>query len=233
MSDPARLAPRRLLAAIGRRVWSRLELCIYSRTADRIRELPNPGRLHRDRWQDLAQLRAWSYPQLTREQYLDALEGRRGSGVQHLYSLVEDGVLVHYGWLISPQERAPDEAIGLAFIPPPRSAGLWDYFTHPTARGRGLYGDSLRQCMHDAVAIDGAQEVFIYVYANNAVSRRVIEKAGFEYRGSLVMERRLFFTRRYATCASGQLEVRELAGGRPAHVVCRARRAEPGTLATI
>ena len=214
-----RLTSRRLLAAVRRRLWSRRELRIYACSAERILTLPNPARLSRDRWKDLQCCEAWSYENLSRDEYLAVVEERRRSGGHHMYSLVEDGVLVHYGWLTSRQERAPDAAIGLVFIPPPDSAALWDYYTHPVARGRGLYRDSLRQCMHDAVTIDGARHVFIYVYGDNDVSRHAIEKAGFEYQGSLVLERRLFSTRRYATFAAQPLDVRVAAEDRPARAI--------------
>lgn len=214
-----RLTPAKLLSALRNRLRLRIELRIYSCTAEEIQALPASSRLSRDRWEDLDSMRTWSYPNMTREAYLAEVEQRRRSGEHHLYSLVENGLLVHYGWLTSPQERAPDAAIGLVFVPPPASAALWDYYTDPVARGRGLYSESLRQCMHDAVAIDGAREVFIYVYADNLISRRAIEKAGFHYRGSLVMERRFFLTRRYATYVNQPLDVRLLSRDTPARVI--------------
>jgi RimJ/RimL family protein N-acetyltransferase len=215
----ARFTPRRILGAIARRLWHRREQYIFACPAERIRALPHPRRLRRDHWSDLLACEAWSYDHMPRDQYLAILDERRRSGLHHLYSLLENGTLVHYGWITSRQERAPDAALGLAFIPPAESAALWDYFTHPIARGRGLYGDSLHQCMHDAVELDGARYVFIYVYSDNAVSRRAIEKAGFEYWGSLVMERRFFRTIRYATSAGAALDVRLLPEETPARVV--------------
>ena len=224
-----RLTPRRLLKALRNRLWLRRELRIFVCSAERIRQQPNPARLSRDRFEDLDRCTAWSYGNMSREEYLAHVDERRRSGAHHLYSLVENGVLVHYGWLTSRQERAPDAAIGLAFVPPPDSAGLWDYYTHPSARGRGLYADSLRQCMHDAVEIDGARQVFIYVYGDNAVSERAIRRAGFVCHGSLVIERRLFRTKRYATFADRPFEVRLLQDDRPAPAV----RVTPATPARV
>lgn len=206
----------RILSAAWRRVWHRRELRIYACTTEQIRHLPRARHCSRDRWDDLRFCDRWSYEHLTRDQYLAVLERRRREGKHHLYSVVEEGVLVHYGWVTYPQERAPDAALGLEFIPPQGSAALWDYFTHPRARGRGLYLRTLWQCLHDAVEIDGAQHAFIYVYADNVISRRVIEKAGFEYRGSLVLERRFLRTHRYATYVGEPLNVRLLACGRSA-----------------
>lgn len=206
----------RLITAVRRRLWFRRELRIYCCTADQIRQLPRSSVCRRDQWADLEACDAWSYQHLTREAYLAIARQRQAEGAHHLYSRVERGTLVHYGWTTMPQERAPDAALGLEFIPPAGSAALWDYFTHPAARGRGLYLESLRQCLHDAVELDGATQAFIYVDAANGPSRRVIERAGFSYRGSLVSVRRLLWTRRYATWVGEPFEVRLLGSGRPA-----------------
>jgi RimJ/RimL family protein N-acetyltransferase len=214
----SQLTPAKLVMGIRRRLWSRRELCIYMCPGERVRMLPRPQRCERDRWGDLQCCAAWSFGNRTREEYLADLDERRQMPGTHLYSIVQDGVLVHSGWMAARQERAPDEELGLVFMPPPESAALWDYFTHPSARGRGLYRDSLWQCMHDAVEIEGARRVFIYVYSNNAISRHAIEKAGFEYYGSLILERRLFRARRYATSPHDSLDVRLLSGNRRAAI---------------
>lgn len=208
---------RRIVSAVKRRAWSRRELRIYVCSAEQVHTLPRASHCRRDHWDDLRFCDQWSFDDLTREQYLAILEQRRQAGIHHLYSLVENQILVHYGWVTYPQERAPDAALGLEFIPPPGSAALWDYFTHPAARGRGLYLHTLWQCLHDAIELDGARQAFIYVYADNAISRHVIEKAGFRYRGSLVLQYRLFTRRRYATFVGDPLDVRLLGSGRPAH----------------
>jgi RimJ/RimL family protein N-acetyltransferase len=205
-----------IVRRVRRRLWNRRELLVYRCTPEQIERLPRSSQCSRDRWEDLERCSAWSYGHLTRAEYLEVLQQRRREGVHHLYSFVENGTLVHYGWLSFPQERAPDAALGLELVPPRGSAVLWDYFTHPSARGRGLYLRTLWQCLHDAVAIDGARQVFIYVYADNDASRRVIERAGFEYQGSLVAERRILRTRRYSTYVTAPLDVHLLDTGAPA-----------------
>ncbi len=207
---------QRFLQAAERRLRDRRALLIYCCTAEEIRHLPYSSHSRRDAWDDLNYLDAWSYADCTRDQYLALLRTRGEEGPHHLYSVVDDGTLVHYGWLTYPQLRAPDAALGLEFVPPDGSAALWDYFTHPRARGRGLYLNTLRQCLHDAVDLDGARQVFIYVYADNTISKHVIEKAGFTYRGSLVRETNFGRTRRYATFAGEPLDVRLLDSGRQA-----------------
>lgn len=213
------LTARRLGSAVRRRVWSRTEQRIYRLSAAAIAALPHPRICNRDRWEDLQFCTAWSYGHLSRDQYLASAECRRQSGGQHLYSLVENGVLIHYGWLQVRQTRSPDLATGMVFVPPAESSALWDFFTHPVARGRGLYGSTLLQCLHDAVELDGARQVYIYTTADNSASRHVIEKIGFEHVGSLCRDRRLLRSRRYAVAHHGSLDVRLLPDESPARVL--------------
>jgi RimJ/RimL family protein N-acetyltransferase len=105
---------------------------------------------------------------------------RLGNG-HHLYSRVEDGTLVHYGWLIERQQRAFLPEISQSVEMPDGSAVLFDYYTHPAYRGRGYYNASLRQMAHDAAEIPGTNSIVIGVVADNAASRKGIENAGFEY----------------------------------------------------
>jgi RimJ/RimL family protein N-acetyltransferase len=102
----------------------------------------------------------------------------------HVYTFVEEGRLVHYGWLIERQQKSHLSEVGHDFYLPPDSAVLTDFYTHPAARGKGLYQQSLRQMLHDAALIPGTKHIFIGVLADNGPSRHVIEKVGFEYRFS-------------------------------------------------
>ncbi len=104
---------------------------------------------------------------------------------EHLYSRVEDGVLVHYGWLADQQADSFFPEIGANYTYPPDSAVLYDFYTDPSARGRGYYQQSLRQMIADAAAKPGVAHIYISVRAENAPSRHVIEKAGFAYEASL------------------------------------------------
>lgn len=204
-SAPRRL-PLRLAGALKRRLWYTRELRVYCYTAERIKALPNPMLLSRDRFADLDYYERTEAEQLSPDEYRELARTRMARG-EHLYTLVEAGKLLHYGWLIERQTRGEDAALGQVFFPPPESAVLTDYFTHPAARGRGLYYQSLCQVLHDARALAHASQAYIYVFGHNRPSRHVIEKVGFEYVGSLLKERRLLTTRRYAV-ANGDTEFR-------------------------
>jgi RimJ/RimL family protein N-acetyltransferase len=95
-----------------------------------------------------------------------------------LYTRVSDGRLLHYSWMIPRQARSASEW-GQPIDLEPESAVLFDDYTHPLARGRGLHAASLRQRARDAVERFGAAWVYISVLAENLPSRRNIERAGF------------------------------------------------------
>ena len=100
------------------------------------------------------------------------------------YTVVEDGALVHFGWLTPRLVESNVTEVGARVKLPPQSSVLWDYWTDPTRRGRGLYKRSLKQMCRDA-ALTGAERVYIVVLADNAPSRRAIENVGFSYEGSI------------------------------------------------
>ena len=177
-------------------MWHRLELRVYCCPVERIARLPRVTTMRRDCLEDLEHYEATDADQMAPEAYREAARQRRAQG-HHLYTAVEDGRLVQYGWLIDRQARGEDAALGQVFFPPPDSAALYDHYTHPRARGRGLHFAGLCQRLHDAVDLAGAQRAFTYVYSGNTASRRGVERAGFEHVGSLVTERRLLMRRRY------------------------------------
>ncbi len=192
-------APRELPILLWRAVrgifWTRLESRFYVMTAERARGLPDPRPCRRDCFDDLNYFERFSYYQRSPEGYRELAEERRRDGT-HLYTAVEGGVLAHYGWLREREAVRLNHRIRCAVELPPGSALLWDFATHPRARGRGLYRQTLCQCLHDAVELYGALEVYIYVDWDNRISRHVIESLGFEYQGSIMRERRLFRTQR-------------------------------------
>ena len=199
--DDASWTPGRLATALRRRLWHRAELRVYRYPAERVAALPRPQRMARDRWEDLERFERTSrHFQQDRGAYLMEVSGRRTQG-HHLYTFVEHGRLLHYGWLIPRQSCADDARIGMRLHPEDGTATLYDFYTHPRARGRGLYTDALRQMVHDAVALEGATQVYVYVNDDNLPSRRAVEAGGFEYIGGLVREQRLWLVRRFSTVA--------------------------------
>jgi RimJ/RimL family protein N-acetyltransferase len=197
--------PGLLWRAARKRVWYRCEKRIYMYEADRILALPNPHRLRRDHVDDLQHYEQTASWQMAPDAYRAAARRRLAQG-EHLYTLVEGNRLLHYAWLASCHTRGEDAAVGQAFFPPPDSSSLYDHYTHPSARGQGLFFQALCQVLHDVPTLAKTKQAYIYVYGDNGPSRHVIEKIGFRYVGSLVEERRLFTVRRYALSAGGEFK---------------------------
>jgi len=194
--------PARLWRVARKRVWYHCEKRIYVYEADRVLALPNPNRLRRDRVEDLRYYEQTASWQLSPDAYQATARRRLAEG-EHLYTLVEGNRLLHYAWLQSCHTRGEDTAVGQAFFPPPASSALYDHYTHPSARGQGLFFEALCQLLHDVHALANTKQAYIYVYGDNKPSRHVVEKIGFHYVGSLIEDRRLFTARRYAVSAGG------------------------------
>jgi RimJ/RimL family protein N-acetyltransferase len=191
----------RIWRAVGRQLWHRAELRIYCCPGATIDALPRPGRLRRDCPGDLKHYQRTDADQLSPDRYRAVAERRLEAG-HHLFTLIENDLLIHYGWLADRQERAEDVVVGQVFFPLPESACLYDFYTHPSARNRGLYYQSLCQVLHDVRDRATAGRAYIYIYQHNRVSTHVALKAGFEYVGSLLKTRYFFVNRRVGVAAS-------------------------------
>jgi CelD/BcsL family acetyltransferase involved in cellulose biosynthesis/RimJ/RimL family protein N-acetyltransferase len=187
----------RTVSRVARALWSHEEVRVYAVQAEGAGASEDPKVARRDVTEDL--LAYEPVPGFsTREEFLSRALNRLQDG-HHVYTRVENGRLVHYGWMAEAQYRAELSEVGQELSLPPGSTAVYEYFTHPVARGRGLYQQSLRQMMREAAAVPGTKWIFIWVTGGNAPSRHVIEKAGFEYRGSAFQRTVLGRTRRWNT----------------------------------
>jgi CelD/BcsL family acetyltransferase involved in cellulose biosynthesis/RimJ/RimL family protein N-acetyltransferase len=175
--------PPKVLKVARKRLWTTMEMRIYSYDVELARQLRVPQLMNRDCLPDVMAYQPAEAWQMRFSAFLKrVLTGLEGGN--HVYTRVEDGRLVHYGWLIERQQKSHLSEVGHDFYLPPESAVLADFYTHPAARGKGLYQHSLRQMVHDASLIAGTKHIFIGVLADNFPSRHVIEKVGFDYRFS-------------------------------------------------
>ena len=124
----------------------------------------------------------------SKESFVRTALQRMESG-EHIYTVVEGGKLLHYGWLVESQERAFFDEVDQFFAYPEPGAVLYDFYTHPSARGRGLYQQSIDTMLAEARNMFGAECVYISCLADNAPSRHVIEKKGFSHVASLYLRR--------------------------------------------
>ncbi|WP_170151473.1 GNAT family N-acetyltransferase [Microvirga subterranea] len=75
------------------------------------------------------------------------------------YTLVEDGVLLHCGWTSRPETTGSnaDEATPAGSS----TCVIWDDFTHPKGRSKGLIKMCLEQRLHDAAMLHEIEEIVV------------------------------------------------------------------------
>jgi CelD/BcsL family acetyltransferase involved in cellulose biosynthesis/RimJ/RimL family protein N-acetyltransferase len=128
-------------------------------------------------------------------EFLEKAERRLADG-NILFSYAENGLLLHYAWLI-PAAGWMGSEFGHDIPLPEKPTILWDDFTHPSTRGRGLHQESLRARLAYAAAHDFSDNAIIGVRSDNEVSRHNIESAGFTYCGSAWISTRFGRVRRW------------------------------------
>jgi CelD/BcsL family acetyltransferase involved in cellulose biosynthesis/RimJ/RimL family protein N-acetyltransferase len=186
-------AVRRLKCA----AWGDVELRIYRFPRGRPVTHPETVRIARDRFQDLACYEPVERWQPTTTAFLQRATKRLENG-EHCYTYVEDGVLAQCGWLVDRQQSTFMNEVHQTWTLPVGSAVAYDFYTDPRFRGRGMYSSSLGRMVRDAEAIPGCGQLYIGVRGDNAASRRVIEKIGFEYERSFFEQRRLGAVRQWS-----------------------------------
>lgn len=186
--------PQKLL----KKLWDRTEFRVYVYAPEDVRRLPHPQMMAVDKLDALIAFEPMTEYQ-TRQEFLARALHQLEAG-QHCYTFVENDCLIHYGWLGLRQQKARLSEVGQEFIyDEPENAVLYDFFTHPQARGKGLYQQSLYQILHDAAAVPGIKQIYIMVLADNRPSRHVIEKVGFTYQCSLFRQKRFWKTTNWKT----------------------------------
>jgi CelD/BcsL family acetyltransferase involved in cellulose biosynthesis/GNAT superfamily N-acetyltransferase len=147
----------------------------------------NPSLMRKDCLDDLmdfAPLELWQDKQTFLSESLRRLERK-----SHSYTRVEKGRLAHFGWMNEDQREAVFPEVGQRLHLPEGTAVLYDFYTDPPSRGKGLYKASMRQILHDAASLASTKRMFIAVLADNKASRQAIEGLGFAYSFSLFRSR--------------------------------------------
>lgn len=177
---------RSLLRDLKNRIYSTTETRIYAchKAAIGAKSLKSHP-IRKDHWADLEkfdQHSGW----VTRAKFLAEAESRLLAG-EHVYTIVENGCLLHYGWLVVPAEtRYILEADQIVHFPPD-SAYAYDFFTHPNARNQGLYQSSLWHILRHVTRTTELRDLYIAV-GSHGPSRYVVEKLGFRYCRSLFVK---------------------------------------------
>ncbi len=188
--------PKTIATNLVRRMFNNQECRMYSIDVRTIESLKNPALMKKDSISDLLQYRPVEGWQETTSQFHKKVLDNFEKGYRS-YTYAENGKLLHYGWLIERQKVSRVYEVDQLFNLPDDTAVLFDYYTHPDARGQGLYQKSILQGLHDAAKIPGIERVFIGVMAENKPSRHVIEKLGFKHHGSLFKVTRFGLVRKW------------------------------------
>jgi CelD/BcsL family acetyltransferase involved in cellulose biosynthesis/GNAT superfamily N-acetyltransferase len=190
-------SPTRAMRAAARmaltRIWSTTEMRFYRLPAALFPQAPGDLAFDRDSLSDL--LLYLEDPALpTRGDFLRGAMAAIEAGA-HVYTCVKDCRLVHAGWLTPRASKSFLTEVRHEYEYPPNSAVLWNFYTHPSYRGQGLYSRSLRRILADVSLAPDIEFAYIAVLADNRASRRVIEKTGFIYQGSIIRKNRWNRTR--------------------------------------
>ena len=129
-------------------------------------------------------------PRYARDVATDSVRtfARRLHATNRCFIVQTDERIVHASWFTTSTSWVGE--IAAYFILPPRHGYVYESFTHPSARGRGLYPFALARICR-LVAEEGCHRVWVAIEEDNLSSRRAVEKAGFEATYTVVFERRL------------------------------------------
>jgi RimJ/RimL family protein N-acetyltransferase len=192
----ARAKPASVAREIEARLWLDREYRVYYYPAAAARQLDAEAVFSRDRPADLLSFEP-TEPWQSRQTFLATALKRLENG-NHVYTLVENDRLVHCGWLIERQVETFFPEVDQSFAFPANTAVLFDFFTHPDERGRGLYQAAMRRMLFDAAADPALEQISIAALADNRASINAIEKVGFNYATSLYLRRRALTTERWS-----------------------------------
>jgi peptidoglycan/xylan/chitin deacetylase (PgdA/CDA1 family) len=189
------LGVRGLAAKIARRLtgvrrWfgQQVEYCLYTYDVAKAAEVPLPVPFAVNRFADLVLFTPMEPWQTRRGFFAECLE--RLSRGDRVYTHVEDGRLLSYGWLRPVQARSYNSEVRQEVLLPPGAAVAYDYHTHPLGRGRGLHKSALATALRDAASLPTTRRIWTGVAASNGPSRHNCDKMGWRHHCSLWMRTR-------------------------------------------
>ncbi len=110
------------------------------------------------------------------------------NGLKH-YGYVENGILITSAWATIHQKKAHLGDVKQDFLFPPKSCAIFEAYTHPNARRRGLYKACMSKMAEDLINLNGAQQVYGFVTPDNIGPVKVLSSLGFKHTRTLVYDR--------------------------------------------
>lgn len=146
-------------------------------------------------------------------EFLSSALGRLERG-NTCYTLSEGGVLRHYSWL-DPCAETCGTGLGHEPLRLAEPGGvLWDDYTHPSYRGRGLHGESIRVRLDEVACRADCARAFAGILSNNAPSRRNFSRFGFVHVATARVQRRLWRATRDWVIPAGSASLFDVAGSK-------------------
>ena len=144
----------------------------------------------RDCWEHLERFVSPG-PPISRDACLAEWRRRLAQG-EHVFTRVEDGRLVSYGWLLERQKVSRLGWTHQTLTLPDRSAVIYDFYTLPEYRNRDFYQRLLMHVVHEAGRIPETRWVYVGARGDDTVPRWWVERLGFSYCDSYFRERVLW-----------------------------------------
>jgi CelD/BcsL family acetyltransferase involved in cellulose biosynthesis len=195
--------PHQLLQLV-QRFWYRAALRMYVITAEEAAKLEYSQTMSKDCLEDVLKFqptKSW-YP----HQYFLSQALRRIEKGNHIYTYVEQGQLLLYGWSVEQPNKVffPEVEQELNFSS--GSALLFDFYTHPALREREheVFRNFLQTMLSDTMASGDIKQIYITVPMNNQHLRQAIEDLGLTYNYSLFKEIRFGKKRQWTNNPEGE-----------------------------
>ena len=177
LSMARQLGPRGITGRLKRAVQKRMTHATFRFDIEGNDQDEPADVVARDRLKDLLAFER-AEPWQNRRDFLSTALRHVESG-HHSYTRVDGGRLVHWGWLIEHPEEALSSDLVRGRRSPDGSAVIVDCYTHPEARGKGLFQASVRQMLRDARAIPGCKHVYASVPSKAHQASYSLEKLRF------------------------------------------------------
>lgn len=169
--------PEKAAKKIGRFFYSETVKRYYKITLDENKgQEADSSRINVQRYGDLLLYSGSASGPSRREVLKRALS--RFSAEDTLYSVSEEGVLVHYGWMKTLKAGHVLSGVDMVFGGAEGGVLLYDFYTDPRFRRMGYYAENVKKMLYDCRQ-KGIREVFIGVALPNEPSEGAVKKLGF------------------------------------------------------
>jgi len=175
------------LSNVSHRAWKKGEIRVYHLALAAGEPQSFRGQFRRDHLEDLLRYEPPKGGQSKQAFMAEALE--RLERNEHIYTFAEGGRLIYCGWLAEQASEIFLSEAGPRYPVPDNSAALYRFYTGPAAGEEDLFEQVLRQMLADVRESQASQQAYVFIPADQAAARLVVEGLGFEYQSSIIFTR--------------------------------------------